>query len=111
VAERVERVRVRAPARLHFGFLDLSGELGRRFGSLGLAIEEIATELEIARGHGGVEGAEAVRATVHLEKLRAAWTVEEPISIRVREAIPAHAGLAGFSSTAVAPPRIAYRHP
>ena len=93
MAERVERVRVRAPARLHFGFLDLSGELGRRFGSLGLAIEEIATELEIARGHGGVEGAEAARATVHLEKLRAAWTVEEPISIRVREAIPAHAGL------------------
>ncbi len=26
-----------APARLHLGFLDLNGGLGRRFGSLGLA--------------------------------------------------------------------------
>ena len=28
-------VRVRAPARLHLGFLDMNGALGRRFGSIG----------------------------------------------------------------------------
>ena len=34
----VERVRVRAPARLHFGVLDLRGMLGRRFGGMGAAV-------------------------------------------------------------------------
>lgn len=93
MAERVERVRVRAPARLHLGFLDLSGALGRRFGSLGLAIDELATELEIVRGRDPIEGPEATRATGHLAKLCAAWGITEPIGLRIREAIPAHAGL------------------
>lgn len=92
MVEWVEQVRVRAPARLHLGFLDLSGKLGRRFASLGLAIEEIATELELARGREPIAGAEAERAARNLHKLRSAWGVAEPITVRVREAIPAHAG-------------------
>jgi len=32
-------VRVSAPARLHLGFLDLNGTIGRKFGSIGLAID------------------------------------------------------------------------
>ena len=36
---------VSAPARLHMGFLDLNGSLGRRFGSLGMALEELATQI------------------------------------------------------------------
>ncbi len=90
---RDERIRVRAPARLHLGFLDLAGDLGRRFGSLGLAIEGFATELEIARGRSGIEGPEAARAAVHLARLCEAWRVTEPIAVRIRRAIPAHAGL------------------
>ena len=42
-------VRVRAPARLHLGFLDLAGDLGRRFGSIGLSIEGYATRLTMTR--------------------------------------------------------------
>lgn len=34
-----------APARLHLGFLDLEGGLGRRFGGLGLALNGIATKI------------------------------------------------------------------
>ena len=34
-------VSVNAPGRLHLGFLDPSGTLGRRFGSLGLMIEAV----------------------------------------------------------------------
>lgn len=93
MAERVERVRVRAPARLHFGFLDLSGGFDRRFGSLGLAIEGIATELEIAFGTAPTTGPEVARAAAHLSRLRTAWSVDEAVTIRIHEAIPAHAGL------------------
>lgn len=90
---RDERVRVRAPARLHLGFLDLAGDLGRRFASLGLAIEGLATELEVACGETGIEGPEAGRAAIHLARLREAWGVAEPIAVRIHQATPAHAGL------------------
>ena len=40
------KVRVSAPARLHLGFLDLNGESGRKFGSIGLAIDTHHTVVE-----------------------------------------------------------------
>ena len=45
VRQKQARVRVTAPGRLHMGFLDLAGGLGRRFGSLGLCLEGVATRL------------------------------------------------------------------
>ena len=39
-------VRVKTTARLHLGFLDLAGDLGRRFGSMGLAIDGLDTVVE-----------------------------------------------------------------
>src|SRR5919112_1587835 len=36
---------VEAPARLHFGVLDLSGRLGRCFGGLGLAVARVLAEM------------------------------------------------------------------
>src|ERR1700680_1975654 len=41
-------VTVTAAARLHLGFLDLNGGLGRRFGSIGLAIDAPRTRLTIS---------------------------------------------------------------
>src|SRR5262249_58900274 len=41
-------VTVRAPARLHLGFLDLNGGLGRRFGSIGLALNRPKTSLTLS---------------------------------------------------------------
>ena len=38
---------MRVPARLHLGFLDLNGGLGRRFGSIGLAISGRRTSITI----------------------------------------------------------------
>ncbi len=40
-------VTVTVPARLHLGFLDLNGGLGRRFGSIGLAIGGLRTRIAI----------------------------------------------------------------
>jgi len=41
-------VRVSAPARLHLGFLDLNGRSGRKFGSIGLAINTHQTTIEVS---------------------------------------------------------------
>ena len=35
-------VKVTANARLHLGFLDLNGDLGRKFGSIGLCLDQPA---------------------------------------------------------------------
>ena len=40
-------VRVTTSARLHLGFLDLNGDLGRRFGSIGLAIDAFETHVQL----------------------------------------------------------------
>ena len=40
-------VQVTTAARLHLGFLDLNGDLGRRFGSIGLAIDAFETRVEL----------------------------------------------------------------
>ena len=36
---------VKAPARLHLGFLDMHGGLGRKFGSIGLAVKGVETSI------------------------------------------------------------------
>jgi beta-ribofuranosylaminobenzene 5'-phosphate synthase len=96
-------VRVDAPARLHLGFLDLEGGLGRRFGSIGLAIDRPRTvvtlcEAEAARATGH-EQARALRA---LERIAAALEIPAGVHLDVTEAIPAHAGLGSGTQLAVA---------
>ena len=63
VASGADGVRVHAPGRLHFGFLDLHGGLGRRFGSLGLALDAPAVTLTVRAATAlTVTGPEARRA-------------------------------------------------
>jgi beta-ribofuranosylaminobenzene 5'-phosphate synthase len=45
----VERVTVSVPARLHLGFVDLNGDMGRRFGSVGIAIDRPHTRVVVER--------------------------------------------------------------
>lgn len=40
------KIRISAPARLHLGFLDLNGSEGRKFGSIGMAINNYPTIIE-----------------------------------------------------------------
>lgn len=42
-------VHVEAGARLHFGFLDLNGSLGRMFGGIGMGIDEPKVSLDVCR--------------------------------------------------------------
>lgn len=86
-------VRVEAPARLHFGFLDLHGGLGRRFGSIGLAIDEPSLALTARRSlHPSVTGPEADRVRGYVRSAAAHLGGGEDVAIAVERAIPAHAG-------------------
>jgi len=90
-------------ARLHLGFLDMNGGLGRRFGSLGLAIDGRATRLSIRRAaQTQIEGPEAERASSHLDLLKDRFGLTSNYRLQIHEAIPAHAGLGSGTQLALA---------
>ena len=88
------KVVVEAAARLHLGFLDLNGECGRRFGSLGVAIEHPRCVLE-ARPASRVEasGESAADVLPVLEALGRSAGADPAVAVRILETIPRHAGL------------------
>jgi len=96
-------VRISAPARLHLGFLDLNGSLGRKFGSLGLAIDQPSTELTLERCEAdAVAGPEEARAQRALERFKALLKLDRNYRLSVSETIPAHAGLGSGTQLAMA---------
>jgi len=96
-------VKVTASARLHLGFLDLNGGTGRRFGSLGLAIDRPVTSLSIERATATwVEGPERERVGAPLAALRARLGLKACYGVTIREAIPAHVGLGSGTQLALA---------
>lgn len=96
-------VTVEAPARLHFGFLDLHGGLGRRFGSIGLAIDAPALRLTAEPApEPCAEGPEAERVLGYIRAAAAHLGVGAGVRIRVAEAIPAHAGFGSGTQLALA---------
>lgn len=95
-------IRVRAPARLHLGFLDLDGAIGRRFGSIGLAVDRPETELTLKRSaHHEAHGLESARALALLKKF-AGDMPDTGYAVEVLKAIPAHAGLGSGTQLALA---------
>jgi beta-ribofuranosylaminobenzene 5'-phosphate synthase len=96
------RVRVAAPARLHFGFLDLHGGLGRRFGSIGLAIDEPSLSLTARRAaHLAVSGPEADRVRGYARAAADHLGRGTDVAITVERAIPAHAGFGSGTQLAL----------
>jgi beta-ribofuranosylaminobenzene 5'-phosphate synthase len=96
-------VMVRAPARLHFGVLDLKGDLGRRFGGLGAAVEEPGLEIVLQQSAtleaGGPDGA---RALGFARAFLAHHGRTAGVRIEVRRALPSHAGLGSGTQLALA---------
>jgi beta-RFAP synthase len=93
-SDRRYAVSVFAPARLHMGFIDLGGSLGRRFGSIGVGINEIATRLSISAADAlHAEGPCHGRAAQAARKFARAQGVDCRVAIRIHESIPEHVGL------------------
>lgn len=102
---RPAAIRVTAPARLHLGFLDLHGGLGRRYGSIGLALDQPATVVTVSRGTVGAataSGAEADRAARAIERFSQSLGLPGVYRADVDAAIPPHAGLGSGTQLALA---------
>ena len=100
---RYEKVTVLAPARLHMGFIDLSGALGRDFGSIGIGVNEIHTHLSMQSAESlSVTGPCAARALKCTRQLCQALQVSENLHIDILAAIPEHIGLGSGTQMALA---------
>ncbi|MDT4291275.1 GHMP kinase [Methylomonas sp. MO1] len=92
-----------APARLHMGFIDLSGALGRHFGSIGLALNEINTRLTISAADSlQVSGPSAERALKCTRQFCQLLGVSDALNITIDNAIPEHIGLGSGTQMALA---------
>jgi len=98
----VERVRVRAWARLHFGVLDLRGMLGRRFGGMGAAVPAPSLHLEAERADDfAASGPDAERAVAFARRYAAAAGLPGGARIRITQSMPAHSGLGSGTQLAL----------
>ncbi len=96
-------VRVATSARLHLGFLDLNGNLGRRFGSIGLSLDAPVTRLSLEpSSEMRVLGPEAERAERYLSRMVDELRVPRGHRLTVEAAIPAHSGLGSGTQLALA---------
>lgn len=96
----LKQVQVSSPARLHLGFLDLNGSLGRKFGSFGLAIDSHHTSINIQEAEyfqidaPGKEIEKKINAVSDLFYQNIGPGVENKnLKITVDDLIPSHAGL------------------
>ena len=96
------RVTIEAPARLHFGILDLRGHRGRRFGGIGAGVPTPAVRLEATRADSlTVEGPDAGRAQEAARRFMAAYQIPGA-HLRVVQSIPPHVGLGSGTQLALA---------
>lgn len=103
------RVTVRAPGRLHLGFLDPAGTLGRRFGSLGLVIDQFETVVQLSpaardtiTAAPGIAQGELDRAAEHLAALRRHTGIQRAVSMHLPRLLPTHAGFGSGTQLALA---------
>ncbi len=96
-------VNVVAPARLHMGFIDMHGGLGRQFGSLGLSVSEIFLDLRVSKDPGiTADGPGHVRAEQCANKLISYLGINNGVHIQINHTIPEHAGLGSGTQMALA---------
>ncbi len=98
-----------APGRLHLGFLDPAGSLGRRYGSLGLVIDGVATEIELrASATDEIVATEASarveidRANRYLHLMREHTGRHAPLRLQLTRVLPPHSGFGSGTQLALA---------
>lgn len=98
-----DAVHVSTTARLHMGFFDLNGGLGRRFGSIGVSLDQPSTVLTAWRSATfSAEGPGAERAIKVAKKIANALKLEGGVHLQLSEVIPEHSGLGSGTQLSLA---------
>lgn len=95
-------ITVQAPARLHFGLLDLRGALGRRFGGIGAPAPEVVARVSVsAAADVDATGEDAARAASFARRFLSHYGLSRGAHIVVERAIPPHSGLGSGTQLAL----------
>ncbi|MBF0530397.1 MAG: kinase, partial [Deltaproteobacteria bacterium] len=88
------RITVKTVSRLHFGFLDLSGDLGRIYGSIGVALENPKTIVTATNADKlTIENGNEEKILFLVERFSKHYQIQPAVKIKVLECIPEHSGL------------------
>jgi beta-ribofuranosylaminobenzene 5'-phosphate synthase len=96
-------IEIKTPARLHLGLLDTNGNLGRLYGSIGIAINRpnVLLKAELA-GTLQVEGLEVERVSDLARRFLNRYPISCGVNLYLKTAIPAHVGLGSGTQLALA---------
>ncbi|HSH88016.1 MAG TPA: beta-ribofuranosylaminobenzene 5'-phosphate synthase family protein [Methylophilus sp.] len=99
----IRAVSVTTYGRLHLGFFDLSGQVQRRFGSVGVAIDAYQTALTISRQsqQSDIDPWAVNILQQHLKSV-AADNQDDQLDLNIHQAIPRHSGLGSGTQMALA---------
>lgn len=102
-------IQVRTRGRLHMGFFDLHGGLGRKFGSIGLSLAEPALLVEAhvsqhlnVTGDASVPGTVLAKASAVAQQLATKMNLNGTLDLHISQHIPEHAGLGSGTQIALA---------
>lgn len=99
----MKKVTVTAQARLHLGFIDLGGALGRNFGSVGVGLGNIGTSITVTGGDSlQVKGESCALARRCAVQFCLVAGVADKLHIVVESAIGEHIGLGSGTQMALA---------
>jgi len=97
------RVIVETGCRLHLGFTNLSEDVGRCFGSIGVALDRPSTTVVLEeRRDAAIAGDDPEPIRACLRRFCEHFQVDPRVSIEVRESIPPHVGLGSGTQLALA---------
>src|SRR5450830_162272 len=99
------KVLIKSTARLHMGFFDLHGGLGRKFGSIGLTLA--TPSIELSAGFSDklqVTGAASIidKVSIIAQQLITRLNINGSVSLDINQYIPEHAGLGSGTQSALA---------
>ena len=98
-------ISIKSTARLHMGFFDLHGGLGRKFGSIGLSLATPTIELSAQMSSQlQVEGITSVvdKVASIAQQFITKLNLSGSVRFNIRQHIPEHAGLGSGTQTALA---------
>lgn len=99
-------VRIKTSGRLHLGFMDLNGNLGRLYGSIGVSLSGPCTEISVKKHrHLAIQNANdnlAQRISASVKEFSKHYRTNSNVLIQVHKSIPEHKGLGSGTQLALA---------
>jgi beta-ribofuranosylaminobenzene 5'-phosphate synthase len=101
-------IKIQSTARLHMGFFDLHGGLGRKFGSIGLSLAAPSVEIsathtaQLAVSGVALSRAEDIAKKFIIQLKHAQFELNAAVKLNIKQTIPEHAGLGSGTQFALA---------